>query len=275
MSDLQSVFSDNDPEHIEQERQPEQAQPVQQKQAPESTGEQQAAPPAEQSQEAQEAAPDEPQQRQKGLEAALLAERRRRQELEQLIRQSQQQAPQPAAQAAAPDGLPDPANYQGNEQQYWRDLARFEARQELLEYQKQAQRYAEQESANKRIAATQEKLAAAVLNGQSKYRDFDAVINGGLAPFLNDALREEIATSELGDDVAYYLGKNPAEAARLAGLSDPRALAREMVRLESKVKAPAPINIPQTLTQARDSRGQYQTAAYDGPTPLDAVLARK
>jgi len=272
MSDLQSVFSDNDPEPIEQERQPEQAEPVQQEQAPESTGEQQAAPPAEQSQESQEA-PDEPQQRQKGLEAALLAERRRRQELEQLIRQSQQQAPQPAAQATAPDGLPDPANYQGNEQQYWRDLARFEARQELLEYQKQAQRYAEQESANKRIAATQEKLAAAVLNGQSKYRDFDAVINSGLAPFLNDALREEIA--EAGPDVAYYLGKNPGEAARLAGLSDPRALAREIVRLESKVSAPQRANIPQTLTQARDNRGQYQSTAYDGPTPLDAVLARK
>lgn len=222
------------------------------------------------------ATPAEPQQETndsaKGLQAALLAERRKRQELEAQMRQwQQQQQPEPKQEA----GAPDPAAYENNPQQYWRDLARYEARQELqaaVERAQQAQREAQE---NERIASVKQRLDATVAAGQVKYRDFDAVINGGLAPFLTDALREEIGASDVGHEVAYWLGKNPAEAQRLSGL-DPRSLAREVVKLESKVVTPPKPVLPQTLTQVRDSRGQFANApAYDGPTPLDAVLSRK
>lgn len=231
------------------------------------TGEQDAAPPAE-TQETRE----EPQA--KGLQAALLAERRRRQELERWIAEVQQKQAQPAAKQETQDGAPDPANYQDNPQQYWRDLARHEARQELKQAEEERRQQQEAEAINRRMAETRDKLNAAVAVGQQKYRDFDAVINGNLAPFLNDAIREEIAASEHGADVAYWLGKNPAEAQRIAGLSE-RALAREFARLEAKVATPPKPSIPQTLTQARDARGQFANASYDGPTPLDAVLSRK
>jgi len=120
-----------------------------------------------------------------------------------------------------------------------------------------------------------DRLNAAVAIGQGKFKDFDAVINGGLAPYLNDSLREEIAASDHGPDVAYWLGKNPAEARRIAALPS-RAQAREIVRLESKVAQPERPVLPSTLTDTRDSRGRFANAdAYEGPTPLDAVLGRK
>lgn len=207
----------------------------------------------------------------KGLQAALIAERRKRQQLEAEFQQwRQQQQPQ-----KQDDAAPDPAAFENNPQEYWRQLARYEARQELAAAVQQAQQAQQQKQENERIASVKQRLDAAVNTGQQKYRDFDAVINGGLAPFLNDAMREEIAASDVGHEVAYWLGKNPAEAARIAAL-DPRSLAREVVKLEAKVTAaPKPV-LPQTLTNVRDSRGQFASAnAYDGPTPLDAVLGRK
>ena len=85
-------------------------------------------------------------------------------------------------------------------------------------------------------------------------------------------MREAIGESELGDDVAYWLGKNPAEAARIAQLSE-RQMVRELTKLEGKLTAPKPTPIPRTLTTERDSRGQF-AQRYDGPTPLDAIFAR-
>ncbi len=258
MDILQSALSDESQETAEQPTDQVEQQPV------EATGEQTAAPPAE-----DQEARDDPI---KGLQAALIAERQKRQKLESLIRQQQQQAA-PAKEQKPADGAPDPAQYQGNEQQYWRDLARHEARQELLEFQRAAQQEAQRRQTDAQIAEQQKRMAEVVTVGQGKYRDFDAVINGGLAPFLSDTLREEIGASAIGEDLAYYLGKNPGEAARLSQM-EPRSLAREIVRLEGKVAAPARQSIPQTLTQARDSRGRFD-AAYDGPTPLDAVFSRK
>jgi len=230
--------------------------------AAEPTGEESATP-AEPRQETDDSA--------KGLQAALIAERRKRQQIEAELQQwRQQQQPQ-----KHDDAAPDPAAFENNPQEYWRQLARYEARQELQAAVQQAQQAQQQQKENERIASVKERLDAAVFTGQQKYRDFDAVINGGLAPFLNDAMREEIAASDVGHEVAYWLGKNPAEAARIASL-DARSLAREVVKLETKVTAlPKPV-LPQTLTNVRDSRGQFASAnPYDGPTPLDAVLGRK
>lgn len=223
----------------------------------------------------EQATPAEPQQEThdsaKGLQAALIAERRKRQEFEARLRQLEQ----PKTEAKPDAGAPDPAAYEGNQQQYWRDLARYEARQELQAAVAQAQEAQRIAQENERINAVQQRLNDTVAKGQVKYRDFDSVINGSLAPFLTDALREEIGHSEAGHDVAYWLGKNPAEAQRLSTL-DARSLAREIVKLEGKVVAPTRPVLPQTLTQVRDARGQFANApAYDGPTPLDAVLSRK
>lgn len=265
MNELSSILSDEGNEPAVESAPVEAVEPIQtETPAAEATGEEVAATPAE--------APKETNDTARGLQAAVVAERQKRQAVEARLRQLQQ-AQQGTQQPA--DGAPDPAQYQDNPQEYWRLLARHEARQELANAVQQSQQAQAQHAETERVAQVQDRLNAAVFIGQSKFKDFDAVINGGLAPFLSDAMREEIAESEHGPEVAYWLGKNPAEAQRLSVLS-PRALAREVVKLEAKVVAPPKPVLPRTLTQDRDSRGQFaNAAAYDGPTPLDAVLGRK
>lgn len=53
------------------------------------------------------------------------------------------------------------------------------------------------------------------------------------------AMTDAIATSENGPEVLYWLGSNPAEAARIANMSD-FAAAREIGRLEARLSAPPP-----------------------------------
>lgn len=256
-TDLASILSEEETtvETPEVEAQAETPEPTE----PEPTGET-AAPPAEPK--------DDPiDTHRKGLEAAVLAERRKRQELEQqLARFTQQQQP------VKQDGPPDPNAYQENPQEYWRLLARYEARQELQEVVRQAQEQQTQQMQARQAQEVASRIDALVAAGNAKYRDFDSVINAGLGPFLNPSLKEAIADSEAGADVSYWLGKNPGEAARISQLPE-KAMVREITKLESRVRAPVRQTIPQTLTQTRDSRGQFQPA-YDGPTPLDAVLNR-
>ena len=224
--------------------------------APEPTGEV-AAPPAVQE--------DPIDTHRKGLEAAVIAERRKRQELEQQLQQFRQQQTQPKAE----DGPPDASQYEGNPQEYWAKLARYEARQEIAQAVRQANEQQAEAARLREKTELDDQVNAVVAAGNAKYRDFDAVINNGLGPFLNPTLRESL-TGEHGHEVAYWLGKNPAEAARVSALP-PLQMAREIGRIESRVTAPKPQAIPQTLTQSRDSRGQFQPA-FDGPTPLDAIL---
>ena len=227
----------------------------------EETGEQ-AAPPAEPPQESPEDV------KRKGMEAALLAERRRRQALEEQLQQLQQK-PEPQKEA----GPPDPNAYQDNPAEYWRLLARHEAQEALKETIKQQQ---ELQRSHQRQREMQEKAARVndmVTKGQLKYADFDPVINSGLAPFLTPALHEELADSELGHELAYYLAKNPLEADKVARMQG-KALTREITRIEDKLRAPERLAIPNTLTQSRDSRGQFK-ADPSGPTSLHDILGIK
>lgn len=199
-------------------------------------------------------------QRTKGLEAALLAERRKRQETEQELLQLRQQSPaKPAA--------PDPAEFQDNPQEYWRLVARHEARAELQQAIAQAQAAATQQT-------QAQKVNQMVLEGQAKYPDFDTSINSGLGPFLTPQLGQALAGCERGSDVSYWLAKHPADASRISQLQ-PMDMVRELTKLDVRMAGQSPEprqQVPQTLTTSRDARGQF-TAAQDGPTPLDAILS--
>lgn len=68
--------------------------------------------------------------------------------------------------------------------------------------------------------------------GREKYADFDEVALSDKLP-ITDAMVDAISESEVGSDLAYYLGKNPLEAARIARLS-PVKQVLEIGRLEAK-----------------------------------------
>ena len=253
MGDLSSILSD--PVETEEAAPVEAAQAAAEVVAPEveATGEIEAAAPA--------VVAQEDEHRTKGLEAALMAERRKRQEVEQALHHLQQQPAKPS------NAAPDPAEYQDNPQEYWRLVARHEAREELRAAVAQAQEAkARQDQADR--------VNDVVKQGQAKYPDFDTSINSGLGPFLTPQFAQAIAGCERGSDVSYYLAKHPGDASRISQMH-PLDMVRELTKLDVKLSQQAPAQqaqVPQTLTQARDSRGQF-TPALDGPKPLEAILA--
>ena len=234
--------------------------------APEATGEP-TAPPADK--------PEDPiEKHTKGLEAATLAERTRRQNAEARAQAAEERLQQFMQQQSKPaeEGPPDPAAFQDNPQEYWAKLARYEARQELkLERERQAedQRQQQQQAQAQRLTqATQSTVEA----GRAEFSDFDSVINSGLAPFMTPLLQQALVMTNGGHKLAHHLGRNPAEAARIAQL-EPMQMLIELGELRVKATAPVRQAIPQTLTDARDARGRF-VPAQDGPTPLSAVLGR-
>jgi len=82
-----------------------------------------------------------------------------------------------------------------------------------------------------------------------RYPDFNSVVsNPSLS--INESMAEFIGESDLGADVAYFLGKNPGKAHDISQMSPIKA-ARELTRIESELaarpkanpsKAPEPIN---------------------------------
>lgn len=183
----------------------------------------------------------------KGQEAALLAERRKRQDLERELDTLRKQQP-PKAEEPKQEA-PDPAKFD-DYGAYLRAQARWEAKQVIDE---ERQRYTQAQETRLREAeqdrlmrVTQDRISA----GQAKYQDFDAVVNDGLAPFLNPIMHAALVDSDVGHDVAYYLGKNPAEAERIANLH-PTSAVREIGKLEAKLQQPpqtTPSNAPPPIT---------------------------
>jgi len=119
----------------------------------------------------------------------------------------------------------------------------LEARAVWSAEQATAKRLADIERAQeeKSRRATQEQRvrewSAKIETAREKYADFDEVTATADVP-VTPAMSEAIMESDIGPELAYYLGKNPAEARRIALLS-PLSQAREIGRLENKVATPA------------------------------------
>ena len=141
-----------------------------------------------------------------------------------------------------------------------------EAYAEALAYQKAEQLLAQREAA-KQQAVLLESYQEREEQARDKYEDFEQVAyNPNLR--ITNVMAETIQASDVGPDVAYYLGTNPKEADRISRLS-PYLQAKEIGRLEAKLvseplvkkttSAPAPI-APVT---ARSTGG----TAYDTTDP--------
>lgn len=69
---------------------------------------------------------------------------------------------------------------------------------------------------------------------RGKYDDFEQVAYNPKLPISN-AMAETIQASDIGPDIAYYLGSNPKEAARIAALNSPILQAKEIGKIEAKI----------------------------------------
>ncbi|MFA5186991.1 MAG: hypothetical protein WC551_10965 [Patescibacteria group bacterium] len=159
-----------------------------------------------------------------------LAREQRKWEREQVLK---------AQMPSAPAGTPTPDQYETPEA-YLDALATRKA-QDMVEAQRVAR---EQSDAD---AAFYDRVEQA----HDKYENFAQVVqNPNLA--ITEVMAQTIKASELGPDVAYYLGTNPEEATRISRLN-PFLQAKEIGRIEATIlatpppvkkstSAPAPIN---------------------------------
>jgi hypothetical protein len=128
------------------------------------------------------------------------------------------------------------------------DEAFTQAQIDHLAEKKAAEKLAQRERAEQQERATESFLEKAE-KAQERYPDYQAVVgNPSLA--INDGMVEFIADSDVGADVAYWLGKNPIKALQIAQMSPIKA-ARELTRIEAEIaskpranpsKAPEPIS---------------------------------
>jgi hypothetical protein len=174
---------------------------------------------------------------QEELDAAIgkrLAREQRKWEREQVARQ---------AVPVAPKEVPSIDNFESTDA-YAEALALRKA-EELL-----AQRDRQKEQAEIVEAYSEREEKA-----RDKYDDFeDVVYNPKLR--ITDVMAETIQHSDLGPDLAYWLGSNPKEAERIARLS-PILQAREIGKIEVRLSDNPPV--------------KKTTSA---PTPISPVTAR-
>jgi hypothetical protein len=126
-----------------------------------------------------------------------------------------------------PQGAPSRDQFDSDES-YADALATVKAEQ-LVAQRKQQEEY------RKTLAVYEESEEKA----RDKYDDFDQVTRNPNLPITNVML-ESIQSSDVGPDVAYYLGTNPKEAERIASLS-PYLQAKEIGKIEVKIASNPPV----------------------------------
>lgn len=165
------------------------------------------------------------------------------------------------AEAGKSGGI-NPDDYEGGEYdpRYIAAVAKAEIQAELRAERLAQDQAVESEMAEQRRAEVQAKMAEA----RVRYPDFDAVAFNQNLP-ITEVMAEVISESDKAADLAYYLGKNPAIAAKVAGMS-PLAAARELGRIESTLSA------PKKMSSAPDPikpiAGKHSEAVTD-PNKLD------
>jgi hypothetical protein len=160
---------------------------------------------------------------QEELDAAIgkrLAREQRKWEREQAQRQSEQQTLR-----AAPTATAD-------------QFESTEAYADALAYQKAEELIAKREAA-KQHSQVLESYHDLEEEARSKYDDFEQVAYNPKLPITN-VMAETIQSSDVGPELAYYLGSNPKEADRISRMT-PLSQAKEIGRIEAKLAAEPPV----------------------------------
>jgi len=107
--------------------------------------------------------------------------------------------------------------------------------------------------------------------GADKYPDFQAVAGKVPPSVMSDAMLIALGEIGSGADVAYYLGKNPAEAATLVNLS-PVQLGRAIAKIESNL-VDTPVNTPTKAPEPIKASGNRASADKDPSKMSDSEFA--
>lgn len=156
---------------------------------------------------------------------------------------------QQPGQQTSPQASPETQEEQPPKESDFQDYAAFQRAQLLYEARQTVR--AEMHAANERAQAgtkqveqarqqqeSQQRTAKLVEAGRDKFEDFDDVVMGDhvrITPVMAEAITLDDA---VGADVAYYLGKKPEEAARIAALPAARQV-MEIGRLAERISSGA------------------------------------
>jgi hypothetical protein len=113
-----------------------------------------------------------------------------------------------------------------------------EAYAEALAYQKAEELIAKREAAKQHsdvLEGYQEREETA----RDKYDDFDQVAYNPKLPITN-VMAEAIQSSDIGPELAYYLGTNPKDAERISRMT-PLSQAKEIGKIEAKLATDPPV----------------------------------
>jgi hypothetical protein len=113
-----------------------------------------------------------------------------------------------------------------------------EAYAEALAYQKAEELIAKREAA-KQQSAVLESYQEREEQARDKYDDFEQVAYNPKLPITN-VMAETIQSSDIGPELAYYLGSNPKDAERISRMT-PLSQAKEIGKIEAKLAAEPPV----------------------------------
>jgi len=180
------------------------------------------------------------------------SERKIKRELDELRAELSRMRPVVEPQTPA---KPTPDKFATTEE-YVEALAAFKAEEIVSRKFTDVQRQTQEHARAQQAQAVADTFAERQDSAREKYADFDEVAFNPRLP-ISDAMAETIRESELGCELAYFLGKNPQEADRIAKLS-PFLQAKELGRLETKlqdvpVRKPSAAPAPITPVKAKDT----------------------
>jgi hypothetical protein len=131
--------------------------------------------------------------------------------------------------------------------EYWKQRATSAVDPNTLEYEegiaeRVSQRHRQEQADTAKETAGQLAVEAFTYRetiAREKFADYDAVARNPNTP-ITTAMADIIRDSDVGPDLAYHLGKNVTEAARIAALPTTRQ-AVELGKLEARITAPKPL----------------------------------
>jgi hypothetical protein len=210
------------------------------------------------------------------LERIVAKERaRERRKLERLMQQQQPaQAPQVQATGDGEPAKPSISQFQTVEEydaamSAWADK-RAEYKESVKE--KQQAELRQKQAQHEILAAHEDREDSA----RDKYPDYDTVVGNQNLP-ITVVMADAIRMSDVGPDVAYHLGQNLQEAARIAKLP-PLLQVKEIGKLEVKLaSAPPAREVSSAPPPIRPLRGSAQnlTAAPSDSDPIDVWLKKR
>lgn len=181
------------------------------------------------------------------------------------------QAPEPKPEAQ-PTAKPTPDKFDSTEA-YIEAVSDWKAKQVVEQTLSDREKQQREEHQRRAQATAQAQYGRKEEIARAQYDDFDDVVYNPHTP-ITEAMAHAIQFSDRGPDIAYHLGKNPQEAARIAQLS-PFLQAKEIGRIEAKLPDAAPkttTSAPAPIKPLGGSKGSQVTfTSTDDPRAAEKL----